>query len=57
LSYEQLKSSDHKGILEKNNLLENTPLLLYILKESEIITNGTQLTGVGGIIVGEHKLL
>lgn len=53
LSFEQLKSSDFKGILEKNNLLENTPLLLYILKESEIITNGTQLTGVGGRIVGE----
>ena len=53
LTLEQLKKYDYNNILGKHNLLQDTPLLIYILKESEIITNGTQLTGVGGRIVGE----
>ena len=53
LSPAQLNSVDHTSISENHKLLEQTPLLLYILKESELITNGTQLTGVGGRIVAE----
>ena len=48
-----MKKYDHNCLMEKNNFLENTPLLLYILKESEIYKKGLQLTGVGGIIVAE----
>ena len=47
---------DRDSILEKNYMIEHTPLLIYILKEAEIFTNGKQLTGVGGILVAETIL-
>ena len=44
---------DHNNVLKNLSLTEKTPLLLYILKESEIYTEGQQLTGIGGRIFGE----
>ena len=48
-----LKQYDFNNALEKANMLENTPLLVYILMESAIFKKGEMLTGVGGIIVAE----
>ena len=50
---ELLRKYDINKGLEDNNLIDNTPLLLYILMESKIYKNGEQLTGVGGILVAE----
>ena len=47
---------DRDCLLEKNNMLDHTPLLIYILKESEIFADGQYLTGVGGILVAETIL-
>ena len=47
---------DRNGNLERNGFLENTPLLIYILKEAEIFKGGTMLTGVGGILIAEVML-
>jgi hypothetical protein len=48
-----MKQFDTNGALERNDMLENTPLITYILKESEIFKRGEMLTGSGGIIVAE----
>ena len=50
---ELLRKYDKNKALEDNDLIDDTPLLLYILIESEIYKNGEQLTGVGGILVAE----
>ena len=47
---------DTHCVLEQNNMIDNTPLLIYILKESEIFKCGEMLTGIGGIIVAEVML-
>ena len=51
-----MKQFDINGSLERNNMLEQTPLIIYILKEAEIFRGGEMLTGVGGIIVAEVLL-
>ena len=48
-----LKKNDINNSLCENDMLEETPLLIYVLKESEIFKRGKQLTGVGGIIIAE----
>lgn len=51
-----MKQFDIDGSLERNNMLDHTPLIIYILKEAEIFRGGEMLTGVGGIIVAEVLL-
>ena len=43
----------HKPILETGNLLHETPLWYYVLKESEVAYNGSRLGPVGSHIVAE----
>jgi len=56
IARETMSKYDRDSLLEKNCMLDHTPLLIYILKESEIFTNGQYLTGVGGILVAETFL-
>ena len=51
-----LKQYDHGRLLESSFMIKETPLLLYILKESEIYKSGNQLTGVGGRLFTEPIL-
>ena len=58
IKFEKIPSSlmnkyDHNQVLKNLSLIDKTPLLLYILKESEIYTDGHQLTGIGGKIFAE----
>lgn len=48
-----MKQFDTNGALQRNNMIDNTPLIIYMLKEAEIFKNGEMLTGCGGIIVAE----
>lgn len=48
-----LRQFDPSKSLERNNLLEHTPLLIYALLESKVYTNGERFTGVGGILLAE----
>ena len=48
-----LQNHDNNNALRNCEMLEKTPLLIYVLKESEIFKRGKQLTGIGGIIIGE----
>mgnify|MGYP006130425785 FL=1 len=43
-----LEQYDYDKILCISNMLEETPLLIYILKEAEIFKDGCLLTGLGG---------
>lgn len=46
-------TTPHKPILERAQLCEHTPLWYYILKESEVVCNGSRLGPVGSHIVAE----
>lgn len=56
ISIDTLKQFDTNDSLQKNSMLDNTPLIIYILKEAEIFKKGEMLTGCGGIIVAEVLL-
>jgi Animal haem peroxidase. len=43
----------HRPILERAQILDHTPLWYYVLKESEIVSNGSRLGPVGSQIVAE----
>ena len=51
-----MKQYDTGNLLELSNMFQETPLVLYAIKEAEIYKNGTQLTGVGGRIFAETIL-
>lgn len=51
-----LKQYDNGCILELSHMLNETPLILYAVKEAEIYKNGCVLTGVGGRIFAETIL-
>ena len=48
-----LEQYDYDKLLCISNLLDETPLLIYILKESEIYKSGSLLTGLGGKLYAE----
>ena len=51
-----LNKYDYNSNLKKYNMLNNTPLLIYILMESDILKCGHMLTGIGGTIIAEYIL-
>lgn len=51
-----MKQYDTDSLLETSNLFQETPLILYAVKEAEIYRNGENLTGVGGRIFAETIL-